>query len=317
MSGGNSGRGMVGRLALLVHGCAALGPPWLIRGYFRLMSLFSRSLLPRASQRRLLSSMRGRAWPEMVFAPCRITLGRQTAVRLIPHRGEFDEQALYSRRLDYEPAVFDWLEQRASDYDLVIEIGANIGVYSVFLDALARRRPVERPLRIVAFEPSSEAYRRLQMNLAANDACSVTAFRSAVGETFGQRTFYEPADHLTNGSFVRTFAEKFSSNIVESTVAVVGPHEIETWLKPSKRALIKIDVEGFEPQLLEVLRPLIERYNPDLLIEVLPDTVEALAIHRALAGYERFLITGEGPQKFDALYFSQQYFDWLLTWPRA
>ena len=317
MSNGIPRRAAIGRFALLVHGCVALGPPWLVRGYFRLVSLFSRSLLSRVSQRRLLSSMRGRSWPEMAFAPRRITLGKQTVVRLIPHRGEFDEQALYSRRLDYEPAVFDWLEQRASDYDLILEIGANVGVYSIFLDALARRRPAERPLRVVAYEPPSSAYQRLQENLAANGACSVTAFQAAVGAVSGQRAFYEPTGHLTNGSFVRAFAEKFSSDIVETTVAVVGPHEIETWLKPSQRTLIKIDVEGFEPQLLEVLASLIERYRPDLLIEVLPDTVEALNVHRALAGYERFLIAGGGPQKSDALYFSQQYFDWLLTWPRT
>ena len=72
-------------------------------------------------------------WPEIAFAARSALVSVRTEIRLIPHLGEFDQVVSFKKRLDYETPVFCWLERNAVDYDLVIEIGANIGVYSVQL----------------------------------------------------------------------------------------------------------------------------------------------------------------------------------------
>ena len=309
---------MIKPVAHVVHGALARGPRWLGRAYLEAISPFSRAFLSMEQHRRVMNSLcgYGHPWPAFDFAPRRVVLGRATEVLLTPHLGEFDQQALFSRRLDYEPAVFAWLEEHAMQYDLIIEIGANVGIYSVFFDALARRRSAgERP-RLVAFEPAPQAYQRLQRNLAINGA-EVEIHQKAVGDRSGQRTFYEPRDHLTNGSLVRSAAAFHAEQVTETVVTVVAAGELERWLKPARRALLKIDVEGYEPQLLAALGPLIERHRPDLIVEVLPGTPEALAGNASLAGYERFLIAGDGLKKEENFYFSREHFDWLLRWPRA
>jgi FkbM family methyltransferase len=310
---------MIQRVAKVVHGALARGPRSLSRLYFEVVGALSRAFLGMPAHRRVMNSLCGyhHPWPAFDFAPRSVVLGKATEIRLIPHIGEFDQQALFSRRLDYEPAVFAWFEENALQYDLIVEIGANVGIYSVFFDALARRRPAgERP-RLVAFEPAPRAFERLQRNLAANEA-TVETHQVAVGDKSGHQTFYEAeaAGRLTNGSLVRSAVANFSPQVKEIVIEVISAADLERWIKPARHALIKIDVEGYEPQLLAALTPLIERYRPDLMIEVLPGTPEALAGNSALAGYERFLVTDAGLRKEGKFYFSQEYFDWLLRWPR-
>lgn len=299
----------------VLHRALASGPRWLAQAYLLLLSAISRNLMSRRNQQRILNSVHGLPWPAMEFGAREVVLGKDVHVRLVPHLGEFDEQVLFSRRLDYEPATFKWLEQASGHYDLIIEIGANVGIFTVFLDALRRRRLLQHQV-IVSFEPAPEAYRRLRRNIELNDAKAVVR-HAAVGLESGRRSFYEPVGHLTNGSFVRDFAAQFGDSIEETTVDVVAARDLETWLASARRPLIKIDVEGFEPQLLSALAPLLERHRPDLLIEVMPTTAEPLEALDVLGFYERYLVTDDGLRAEAALRFEAGYFDWLLTWRTA
>lgn len=302
------------RLGQLAHGALAGGPRWLAKAYLLLLSLVSRNLLSVRNQERVRNAMYGHSWPALTFGPRRIVLGGQVEVHLVPHLGEFDEMALFMREIDYERAMFKWIGQQAGVYDLIIEIGANVGIYTVFFDAL--RKKATGTQVIVSFEPSQEAYRRLSRNLEINGA-KVLTFQAAVGAESGRQAFHEPVGHLTNGSFVRTFAAQFADAVEETTVEVLGARELEKWLAPAVKALIKIDVEGFEPELLTALAPLLEKYRPDLLIEIMPSTFEPLELNPTLARYDRFLVTAEGLRPEPKFYFSQAYFDWFLTWRKA
>ena len=102
----------------------------LSEGYFGPLSQCSGCATRRAN--RVIDEPRHR-WPEIAFVPRSALVGVRTEIRLIPHLGKFDQAVLFKKRLDYETTVFCWLERNAVDYDLVIEIGANIGVYSVQL----------------------------------------------------------------------------------------------------------------------------------------------------------------------------------------
>ena len=88
--------------------------------------------------------------------------------------------------------VFCWLEENATEYDLVIVIGANVGVYSVFLDALIKSRPEARLKRVIAFEPALEPFGRLVDNLRVNETRFVLPFRAAVANVTAFRSFSNP-----------------------------------------------------------------------------------------------------------------------------
>lgn len=312
---------MIGALANRIHRALARGPRGLSWAYITCISWISRNLLPLSAQRRVRNAIcsYGHPWPDFAFAPCRVRVGARSRIALIPHWGEFDQEALFLSALEYEVPVMRWLEDNVgTTYDLVIEIGANAGLYTVFFDTLMKNAPMlpdGRNRRIVSFEPSGEAYRRLLANLAVNETRHVSAFQAAVGERSGLQSFFEPQQHLTNGSLLREFSENFTDRIDEATAVVVAAPELVRWLSPAGRALVKIDVEGFEPALLSAMAPLLEQHRPDLLIEVLPYTLDALNDLAALQGYDKYLLLPEGPAKADRFEASLKHRDWLLRWP--
>lgn len=314
---------MIKSIANYTHDCLSRGPAWLAQTYINLMSFVSRWLLPRSLGMRIHNSVcgyiYGRRWKPMRFSARKVRMGEGTAVSFIPDLSGFEGEALFCRDFNYEPALVRWLEANAvAKYDLIMEIGANVGIYTVFLDALYRSSPLARDVtpRIVSFEPSEKAYRRLLANLAANGTSFVNTYQSAIGRSSGVQTFFEPTDHLTNGSFVRSFSEFFSDEIVESRVVTLAATELDRWLETAAgRSLIKIDVEGFEPQLLEALRPSIEKYRPDMVIEVLPLTAQALNECEAISGYDRYLISMNGLHRRDSFEGDKDHYDWLLCWP--
>jgi len=154
----------------------------------------------------------------------------------------------------------------------------------------------------VSFEPSPEAYRRLVANMAANHARHVTPYQAAIGETSGLQAFYEPVGHLTNGSLLREFSHIFSNTVDETVAVVLAAPELGRWLGVEGRTLIEIDVEGFEPELLTALGPLLERHRPGMLVEVLPFTLDALNANPVLAAYDRHLRTPAGLEQSAAFH---------------
>ena len=172
----------------------------------------------------------------------------------------------------------------------MIEIGANVGVYSVFFAAQAAAH--RRTVPIYSFEPSRAAYLRLLENLRVNGAAAVTPFNLAVTDRAGFAPFFEPRGHLTNGSVSHEFASIFADDVVSTVVPTAGCAQIESLVDRHTSLLLKIDVEGAEALLLAGLRPLIERKRPEIVLEVLSrqdGALNDLGFIREV--YDLFLIT--------------------------
>lgn len=285
------------------------------RLYFKLVSGLARRAPSRLREMAKWAALgQNIPWKPLEFAPRAVIVGDDSPIRLYPHLGEFDGAALFDRRLDYERAVFRWLEAHAgARYDAIVEIGANVGVYSVFFDTLTRRSDA-RLTKIYAFEPSQTVYARLLANLAVNDARAVTPFCVAVAKASGFTRFFEPDGHLTNGSLAQDFAQSFSADVRETLVLAVDAMALEPLLAAHRRVLVKIDAEGLEPEILAAMEPLLEAYRPDLLIEVLPEIDRRLRAAPCLSPYGFLhLFTDDGPRRCDSLVADPSARDWLLT----
>ena len=187
-----------------------------------------------------------------------------------------------------------------------MEIGANVGVYSLYF---AKRFP---EASVYAFEPSRKAFSRLLTNVAANVCPNLFVFNCAIFSESGFLDFHEPAGHLTNGSLDASFASAFSPHVVATPVPVIAVSAIEKFLA-CPPILIKIDAEGAEPKLLQSLGDLIDKYHPDLLVEVLPTTQVALNELRFVSdrSYRLFNIQPGGPIRQEK-FVATEYRDYAL-----
>jgi FkbM family methyltransferase len=115
----------------------------------------------------------------------------------------------------------------------VIDVGANIGLYSLLLARL-----VEQSGSVLAFEPEPNLFAILRENCASNNAANVTPFQCALGRTSGLASFHRSAfnsgdNRLENASLghdaVEVRVERFDD------------------LQPDGRPdFVKIDVQGHE-----------------------------------------------------------------------
>jgi FkbM family methyltransferase len=175
----------------------------------------------------------------------------------------------------------------------VIEIGANIGIFTLFFSKIFEE--LNKPGYIFAFEPSREAFFRLQQNLRANAAKNVQIFNCAVDRETRFTCFYEPEGHLTNGSLDRDFAQIFSSTLRASQTLAVSGDMIAELVTDCQHLLVKIDVEGAEFAVLSSLEGFLMRRKPDLVVEVLPTHQDELnKLSFLLDNYRLFNITASG-----------------------
>jgi FkbM family methyltransferase len=164
----------------------------------------------------------------------------------------------------YEPEERAWLVEQAKPGDVVLDLGANIGYFTVLLAAR-----VGAEGRVVAYEPLASNADLLARSVRENgfDA-RVVLRRAAVGEAAGQLELaFVPEDRATNSGGAFLLAPGTSPPLGHQTsrVPVVA---LDAEDLPGRVALLKIDVEGAEPQALRGARRLLERDRPKVLAEI-------------------------------------------------
>jgi FkbM family methyltransferase len=133
-----------------------------------------------------------------------------------------------------------------------VDVGANIGATALIMGAYAVQGG-----RVIAVEPGPQSFDLLQRNLALNGASTVTALNCAVSSKPGRMTFCENSayGHLAPGAEGLQVEVQTLDQIVEGQ----GLTRLD---------LLKIDTEGFEPQVLEGARATIERHRPVIYLEL-------------------------------------------------
>ncbi len=147
----------------------------------------------------------------------------------------------------------------AKHSSVFLDVGANIGVYGI---VLAKRLP---NLEIFAFEPLFECYKVAQENYELNQCSSgISQFRFALGDEITAKEMFTPAYTGTAGA---SFANQHPHEGIPKK-EVVQIRTIDS-LKLANLDLIKIDVEGFEYQVLNGGTDTLARDKPTVIVEIL------------------------------------------------
>jgi FkbM family methyltransferase len=142
--------------------------------------------------------------------------------------------------------------------DIVVDVGANIGVYSQFLSSCVGPTGV-----VHSFEPSPENFKRLQS--ATRKLANVCLSQAAVGECSGTSRLYL-SDKLNVDH--RTYVGEGDSRQTVPIEMIA----LDDYFKPCQRVdLIKMDIQGYELHALRgASRVLADNPGIKLLFEFWP-----------------------------------------------
>ena len=148
-----------------------------------------------------------------------------------------------------EPKKLNMIEDFVSLNDIIFDIGANIGIYTLIFSKYAKK--------VYAFEPLPRNYYYLQRTLNINGVENVHIINKAISDR--TRTLYfEKGDSWATGSISNEGEIKISSITLDNFCD-------SNKISPD---FLKIDVEGAEYSVLKGAKNILSKNKPGILIEI-------------------------------------------------
>ncbi|MCH8863997.1 MAG: FkbM family methyltransferase [Chloroflexi bacterium] len=148
----------------------------------------------------------------------------------------------------YEPIETEVLEREINEGDVVLDIGANIGYYT-----LIAARLVGNKGKVFAFEPSPDNFALLEKNVAVNGYKNIIPVPKAVSDESGKiRLFMDEASGVSNR--IHDPGDGRKSITVEAIT-------LDGFFQDYKGEInfIKMDIEGAEARALQGMRGLLKK----------------------------------------------------------
>ena len=203
-------------------------------------------------------------------------------------------QAYLDNGGNYELAETRYCERVLRPGDVAVDVGANIGLYTLLFSQLVGPRG-----QVHAFEPAPANARRLRVNLLLNDVANVSVEEAAVYSRDGSVTLNLFDDRL--GSWHTLGRPELPDPFRPGhTLAPAGAIEVPAVTLDDyaarhgleQIALLKVDVEGAEPDVLAGAAGLLEQKAVGaILFEVSLPQAESLG-HDGLEPFERLAAAG-------------------------
>jgi len=224
--------------------------PWnyqLLAMFGRLYPFYSGST--RLTQSDLWSRL---AKPERTLSWCRGPGG----MMLVP-LDDFVGRCIYFTG-DYDRKISALCMKIAKPGDTVLDIGANLGVVALNLARLVGPRGA-----VHAFEPNPRMTQLLALAIARNRYEHLHLHPLALGSQDGSLELHIPPNNAGQGSFI------YHKNLVGHDVATTPVRTLNEVVREQgirRIRLIKIDVEGFEDEVLMGGMDVLEAVRPDFLL---------------------------------------------------
>ncbi|MFN3975386.1 MAG: FkbM family methyltransferase [Dehalococcoidia bacterium] len=183
-----------------------------------------------------------------------------TRVILYPDNSIY--RSLFYGRL-YEPNEMAFLESTLKQGGVFVDVGANIGLYSLFASRLVGESGV-----VLALEPSEREFHRLQENIVLNRAQNIRARRVAASNEIGAVSLMVASGETPGLNSLGPFGLE---GTVLDHVETVPAKPLDTLVEEESLQrvdFIKIDVEGAELKVLQGAQGVLHRFRPTLLVEL-------------------------------------------------
>lgn len=190
-----------------------------------------------------------------------------------------------SKKIVYEINVWNNIVPYISKGDLIYDIGANIGQYTLRFSEL-----VGTEGKIICFEPDYKNYSFLLFNVNINCCTNIECKKIGLGSATENSEFFR--DTLTGGR-ASSFIKEQSLNNYPSK-EIVSIETFDTMVKSfGLPDFVKIDVEGFEVEVLKGINNILK--GTKFLVEVRKDTKNKVFEFFNKQSFTCFLVDNEKP----------------------
>ncbi|MPM40137.1 hypothetical protein SDC9_86776 [bioreactor metagenome] len=154
----------------------------------------------------------------------------------------------------YEPYETQLILRQTKKGNTIIDVGANIGYYTVLL-----ADKVGRTGKVYAFEPDKINFEILEKNIEANHLKNVEIINAAVGSKAGKLKLHKSKENLGD--------HKLYGN--DKEIEEVKIIKLDEYIK-EKVDLMKIDTQGWEPEVIGGAKNIINKNRPVIFLEYSP-----------------------------------------------
>lgn len=184
----------------------------------------------------------------------RLILPNETSFNMFRH--SWPEECLIDWCIEH---MWDGKAQGGEPGGLFVDIGAHVGTYTL---SMALKHPT---CQILAFEPQKEQFACLAMNVLAHGLGSrVDVHPVALGSAREDKTLTITSEDGGSTSFIRIPA------LTPMRTQRASVHRLDDYHLTDVR-LIKIDVEGWELEVLKGAEDTLNRCRPKILLEAWTD----------------------------------------------
>lgn len=157
----------------------------------------------------------------------------------------------------HDNEIRNWIDQYLHPEDLFLDIGANIGYFSVYAAKIKKAK-------VISFEPSKRELARFYENIALNQLNNIVVFPFALGNEITKvklnlANFQNPGKN----SIINSHSSDFTS---DETIDIFTLKDLVSTHQISQIKLVKIDVEGYEYQVLMGLSSVMAYLNQAVFI---------------------------------------------------
>jgi FkbM family methyltransferase len=245
---------------------------------------FTRARAPTWAGKRAAFFLRGLVVRALAGKPLDVeALGAR--MRLYPYNNVCEKRILFTPQY-FDPAEREFLRGRLKPDFVFLDIGANVGGYTLFVAAAAGPRA-----RVLAIEPQPEIFERLVYNIRQNPFASVKALNCAVADRDGDITLFVAPRNRGETSMRIVNSEAGGLEIRAPAKTLLSIVRDEGF---GRIDAIKLDVEGAEDLILEpFLRDAPRELWPRLLLMEFSHGKWAVDLQRILSdcGYHEALRT--------------------------
>ena len=169
----------------------------------------------------------------------------------IPYYGYIELVSYYTNFLEYYPycelQTKKWFVENIQDEWTILDVGANIGYYSILFSKLAKNG------KVFSFEPTS-TFDKLKENINFHSCNNVELIQQALGNSKG-----EVIDKIFQIWGNEAKEEKYSFNTIDNFIQERNFQKLDC---------IKIDVDSFDFEVLQGAENTILKFNPWIVVEL-------------------------------------------------